>query len=105
LTDVRLRALGIFNDPNDLSMIAVVGIVISLFGFSDNKLGMMRIAWIAPFAVFFLAFVLTQSRGGLLALVAALGILSYSRLGVKKTIAAAVVVLPALFATLGSRQA
>jgi hypothetical protein len=105
MTDVRLRALGIFNDPNDLSMIAVVGIVISFFGCGDKKLGAWRVAWIVPLAIFFLAFILTQSRGGVLALAAALGIFSYSRLGVKKTIAAAVVVVPAVFATLGSRQA
>jgi O-antigen ligase len=62
------------------------------------------LAWIAPIGIFFLAFALTQSRGGLLALAAALGTFSYVRFGMKKTLAVALLVVPAIAATLGSRQ-
>jgi O-antigen ligase len=104
MVDVRLRATGIFNDPNDLSTITVVGIMIGLFGCGDSRLGFMRFAWIGPIAIFFLAFALTQSRGGLLALAAALGTFSYVRFGFKKTLAVGVLVVPAIAAMLGSRQ-
>jgi O-antigen ligase len=104
MTDVRLRATGIFNDPNDLSTITVVGILIGLFGCGDSKLGAWRWAWIAPIAIFFIAFALTQSRGGLLALAAALGTFSLVRFGMKKTMLVALLFVPAIAATLGSRQ-
>ena len=104
MTDVRLRATGIFNDPNDLSTITVVGIMIGLFGCSDRRLGAGRLVWIVPTAIFFLAFALTQSRGGLLALAAALATLSYIRYGFKKMLAAGMLVVPAIAAVLGGRQ-
>jgi O-antigen ligase len=104
MTDVRLRATGIFNDPNDLSTITVVGILIGLFGCGDSRLGAWRWAWVVPIGIFFLAFALTQSRGGLLALAAALATFSYVRFGLKKTVVVALLVAPAIVAMLGGRQ-
>jgi hypothetical protein len=103
ITD-RLRATGIFNDPNDLSTIAVVGIVICIFGLSDRALGLFRVAWLIPFALLIATIALTKSRGGLLAFVAAAGTLSYLRLGLWKTVLLAALFVPVLGATFGGRQ-
>ena len=102
-TTPRLRATGLFNDPNDLAMMAVFGIVVSAFGLFDRRLGLYRIAWSGPLALFFLTLVLTKSRGGLMALATAGATLSYFRCGFWKTLAAAAVLLPAL-ALIGGRQ-
>jgi len=99
----RLCATGIFSDPNDLSMIAILASVICLFGLGDKQLSLLRFLWLAPLAVLMTAIVYTKSRGGMLALIAAIGTLSYLRFGKLKTLAAAVVVLPVVFAV-GGRQ-
>ncbi len=80
-TILRLRATGIFHDPNDVAMIAVIGIIISLYGIWDRRLAGLRLAWILPLALFILTLVLTKSRGGFLALVAAGTVFSYFRFG------------------------
>jgi O-antigen ligase len=82
---LRLRATGIFNDPNDLSMIAVAAFVISLFGFGDRQLGISRFTWLVPAAILLVTIALTKSRGGAMALGAAVATLSYFRFGVWKT--------------------
>jgi len=99
----RLCATGIFADPNDLSMFAIFATVICLSGLGDKQLSLLRFLWLAPLAVLLTAIAYTQSRGGMLALVAALGTFSYLRFGKWKTLTAALVVLPVLIA-LGGRQ-
>lgn len=103
-TIARLRATGIFNDPNDVSMIAVVGLVISLYGLGDRRLSGVRLAWIFPLGLFLLAIVLTKSRGGFLALVAAAGTFSWLRFGPWITLPAVSALLPAAL-LLGGRMA
>ena len=103
-TVLRLRATGIFGDPNDLSMMAVMGLVISLFGLGDSQLKAFRFAWVMPLALFFLTLILTKSRGGILAFVAAGGTISWLRFGLWKTVAALVVALPLVVLASGSRQ-
>jgi hypothetical protein len=99
----RLRATGIFNDPNDLSMIAVLAMIICTLGLFDRQMGLIRAGWLVPMAVLFVTLVLTKSRGGLLAFCAAAGTLSYFRFGRWKTAAAACLMLP-LIAVVGGRQ-
>jgi O-antigen ligase len=100
----RLCATGLFGDPNDLSMITVAGVVICLLAMDDKRMGLFRIAWTIPLALFFATLVLTKSRGGMLAFAAAAMMLSYLRFGKWKTIAAAAVLLPALALGVGGRQ-
>src|SRR5262245_19136443 len=69
----RLRATGIFNDPNDLSMIAVLAMVICTMGLFDRRLGLIRAGWLAPMAMLLVTLMLTKSRGGLLSFCAAAG--------------------------------
>jgi hypothetical protein len=101
----RLRATGIFNDPNDLSMIVVVAITIGLMNFFDRSAGASRSLWSLPLAALGFTLVMTQSRGGLLALLAALLTLVYSRYGGRKAILAALVLVPAPLLLLSGRQA
>lgn len=103
-TVIRLRATGIFNDPNDVSMIAVVGIVVSLYGISDRRLGGTRLAWVLPLGLFLLAIILTKSRGGFLALLAAAGTFSWLRFGPWITVPGICSLLPAAL-LLGGRMA
>ncbi len=100
----RLRATGIFHDPNDLSTIAVLAMVICTMGLFDGRFGLFRVAWLAPIVLFLVTLALTKSRGGLLACLAAGATLSYFRFGLWRTAIVACLVLPAvLFA--GGRQA
>jgi hypothetical protein len=100
----RLCATGIFGDPNDLSMITVAGVVICMLAMDDKRLGIYRIAWTIPLALFFATLVLTKSRGGMLAFAAAAMMLSYLRFGPWKTAAATALLLPALALGVGGRQ-
>ena len=104
LSTPRLCGTGIFNDPNDLSMIAVFAMVICTMGLCDRELGPVRIAWLAPMALLFATIVLTKSRGGMLAFMAASGVLSYFRFGFWRTAAATLVCVPALLLAVGGRQ-
>jgi hypothetical protein len=100
----RLCATGLFGDPNDLSMITVAGVVICLLAMDDKRLGIYRIAWTVPLALFFVTLVLTKSRGGMLAFGAAGMTLSYLRFGFWKTALAASILLPVVILGVGGRQ-
>jgi O-antigen ligase len=99
----RLVATGLFNDPNDLAMISVFSIMMCVMGLCDNRLGLARVAFLAPLAVMFLALILTKSRGGMLAFVAACGVLSYCRFGLWKTGVVALMFVPALALVVSQR--
>ena len=99
----RMRATGIFNDPNDLSMIIVAGVMICGAGLFSPQLGVARFTLLVPAGFLLYALTLTQSRGGLLALLAGCGTVFYFRYGWKKALLAAAVVVPAILAV-GGRQ-
>ncbi|MEX0585105.1 MAG: O-antigen ligase family protein, partial [Pirellulales bacterium] len=64
----RLCGLGIFHDPNDLSLlIAVTAIIVGYF-LLDRGTGSGRWLWLIPLGVMGTAYYYTFSRGGLLAL-------------------------------------
>jgi O-antigen ligase len=100
----RLRGTGIFNDPNDLSLLMVVGIILSLYCGGVRQSLLSRIAWLLPVGLFGYALALTRSRGGLLALMPGVLILFQVRFGWKKTILAGAVGLPVLLALFAGRQ-
>ena len=101
----RLRSTGIFNDPNDLSMIAVAGIAIAAYFFTDRQAGFVRYMSTAALAACGYALLLTRSRGGLLALVASLSMLYQARYGWRKAMLVGAIVLPALLLAAVGRQA
>lgn len=68
----RLCGTGIFNDPNDLSLILVLCMVVCAAATTWRELGPRRYFALVPMLVFGHALLLTQSRGGLVAAVAGL---------------------------------
>lgn len=99
----RLRSTGIFNDPNDFAMILVFGIVSAVYFLGERSWGITRVLWLLLIAICGCAFWLTKSRGGMLALFAALTVLAHARWGWKRALAVAVVVLPVVYVGFASR--
>jgi O-Antigen ligase len=98
----RLCGSGIFNDPNDFSIALTLCILLSLYAWSSVR-GTCRHLWTIPIALSSYALVLTQSRGGLLALAVGLFILAWGRFGWRKSLACALLIaLP--FLALEARQ-
>ncbi len=83
----RLQSVGIYGNPNDLSRILVVGILLCLYFLGDPSQPILRVIWLFPMALFAHGLQLTQSRGGLLALLGGLFGLFVNRLGPKKALA------------------
>ena len=101
---LRLCSTGIFHDPNDLSLVLVVAIAISCYFLGDKRIGRLRFGWVFPIALFGYAVMLTYSRGGLLALVGAIGAVFISRFRLVRAIAIAMVFVPAMLVVFSGRQ-
>jgi O-antigen ligase len=99
----RLYGPGIFQDPNDICALIVTSLLLVLGLLSDRRSGTLRWAYLAPLAVFVWGFYLTQSRGGLLALMAGLGLFVALRYGWRRAILLGLLGLPVL-GLLGARQ-
>lgn len=99
----RLQSTGIYGNPNDLSRILVVGILLSLYFLGDRRLGLLRSLWLLPIGLFGQGLHLTHSRGGLLSLFAGLFALFHHRYGRAKTLLVSALILPILLVT-GGRQ-
>lgn len=100
----RVRGLGIFNDPNDLSLIMVVGTIIGLHFLTESRNWGGRLMWALSVAPLLWVFELTRSRGGLLSLIAALGVFLTSRFGWRRALLLACLLGPLLILTLNARQ-
>jgi putative inorganic carbon (hco3(-)) transporter len=100
----RLCGCGIFNDPNDLCVMLVIGTVICLYVLTESRLGPIRFTAVAPLAVFVTAVPLTHSRGGLLALLAAFASLAVSAVGVRRGLLLLLAGLPVLLVAVGGRM-
>ena len=101
----RLQSVGIFNNPNNLAMILVPGAVIALYFAADPATNiLLRPLGLAMVGFFGYAIHGTQSRGGLLALMAAVLTLSVARWGWKRTAMLAVICLPLLFVAYKGRM-
>lgn len=101
----RLRSTGIFNDPNDLSMILLLGMAICGAGWM-KALGtrLPRTLWLPPMAICGYALMLTKSRGGFLAMLVGLTVLLTSRYGWRKTLPVAAVLFPLLLIVFSGRM-
>lgn len=104
-TVMRMRATGIFNDPNDLSMIIVVAMGVCGFGLFCPSAGGARFALTLPVGFFAYALALTHSRGGLLALVCGLVVVLHARFGWQRAGLAAAMAIPVVLLGFGGRQA
>jgi O-antigen ligase len=101
---LRLRGPGIFNDPNDLCLILLVGMGICMWKTLERGSGVRRFAWIALIGLFGYALGLTQSRGGFIALAAMCLVLFWARFGWRRALALGLLVLPPLLFVFGERQ-
>jgi hypothetical protein len=78
----RLCGAGIFNDPNDLSIILVVGLVIGVTSLGAARV--YRVFWAGAIVLLAYSLTLTQSRGGLLTLMAGCVGLTAGWLGLRR---------------------
>jgi O-antigen ligase len=99
----RLRAMGIFNDPNDFCLILNAAIFICMHWMFQQRNWLLRIAWLIPISWLGYAVVLTQSRGGLLSLLAGLLVFIFSRLSWSKAIILSAILVPTILMSLGGR--
>lgn len=106
ITLKRLVSTGILNDPNDLSLLIVMAMLICTYGIAETQRGWVaRGMWLAPLGLLGYAMTLTNSRGGFLALMAGVTILLATRLGWKKGMLLAPVVVAGMFTVFAGRQA
>lgn len=68
----RLRFTGILHDANEVGVFSSVLIFLSGFKLMNKSAGASRLLWAIPIGIFLCALFLTQSRGGLLALLVGL---------------------------------
>ncbi|MDB5357474.1 MAG: hypothetical protein JWN24_3927 [Phycisphaerales bacterium] len=99
----RLRAMGIFNDPNDFALILNAATFICLHWLISQKNWLVKIAWAIPIGILVYALTLTQSRGGFLSLMAGLLILLFTRIRPKRAVLIAACLLPAMLIAFGGR--
>ena len=98
-TVVRLGSTGLFQDPNDMSLMLVMATVVCLYQILERR----RAYWSIPLVLFGHALMLTHSRGGFLGLIAALAVLLIGRYG-RKAVPLGLIVLPAVMALFAGRQ-
>ncbi len=100
----RLTSIGMFNNPNDLARVILVGVMLCIYCFDDKKFGLWRYLWAIPLSILGYAMHLTYSRGGFVGMVAGIGALVMTRLSVRKRIIAAAVLLPVLLIGFAGRS-
>jgi O-antigen ligase len=101
---LRLQGSGAFSDPNDLCLLLVVGIVLSVYWLNERRTGPARYLWLGPLFLLGYALALTESRGGFLGLVAGVLAYLYARYGGRGMIVLGLLALPVLFAAFAGRQ-
>lgn len=85
---LRLCGMGLFNDPNDISMVIIATAMLCLFFLTDQNLGPFRIFWLIPMAILAVALLATHSRGGVLCCGGALFVLTLFKFSKKTAIVA-----------------
>ncbi|HZK80695.1 MAG TPA: O-antigen ligase family protein, partial [Humisphaera sp.] len=101
---IRLQGPGIFHDPNDLSLILVMGIVLCTHFLLENRNWASRLTGLLAIGTFFYALMLTQSRGGFLSLLAGLYTLIFYRWGWRKSLFLGAILVPALVFVMRGRE-
>lgn len=104
IENLRLVSSGLFNDPNDLCLILVFGSLCCLYQAATTSKWLLKGVWLLPIGLFVYALLLTQSRGGLLGLLAGLAALIYSKFGWKRALPVILVGVPAVIFGIGGRQ-
>jgi putative inorganic carbon (HCO3(-)) transporter len=95
-TDVpflRLVGPGVFHDPNDLCDVLSVGALLCVYARGLRRDFVWRLMWLGMLATTIYAMVLTQSRGGLIAVAAGIMALFFNRFGWRKGLVLSVILL------------
>lgn len=103
-TLLRLCGIGVFNDPNDFSLLLVVAIAICVYVMCEGRGAIVRTVMIAPLAIFVYALLLTHSRSGFVSAVTALLVYLHVRLGFRNALPAAILLFAGLLAVAWGRQ-
>jgi O-antigen ligase len=104
VTTIRLVGGGIFNNPNDVSRILVVGMVLAAYWLRDAQAVFQRPVWLGALVLCGYALTLTKSRGGMIDLVVTVVVLLRSAFGGREGVILSVVALPVLFLLFAGRQ-
>lgn len=81
IDEERMYGPGIFYDPNDVCIIIVAALLLLFGKLADGRGGIGRVLWLPALAVLGFGFYLTQSRGGMLALLLGLAVMARLRWG------------------------
>jgi O-antigen ligase len=100
----RLQGPGIFNDPNDFSLILVTGILIAAQFFVERRQFLTRLSCVGASAIILYAFFLTRSRGGLLSLIAGGATFLFCRYPWRRALLILTIAVPLALALIGGRQ-
>lgn len=100
----RMYGPGIFSDPNDICILIGASLVLLLGKLADSRGGILRAFWLGPLVIFAVGFYLTQSRGGLIALLAGLGVMAVLRWGWSRAIMLGAAGLPLLLVVVAGRM-
>ena len=100
---LRMRGTGIFQDPNDLATLIAATSVLCLYFLCERSRFGARFLWLLPLAILGVGLVCTRSRGGLLAVGAAVIVLVGIRYG-KRVAAGSAVVGLGLLQFIAGRQ-
>ncbi|MGY1425060.1 O-antigen ligase family protein [Lysobacter sp. A289] len=80
--ETRIQYVGIFNDPNDLGMLFVMCLPMSVYlSQRGGLMGLRRLFWLVVAGVLLYGIYLTDSRGTMLSLVVLLGVYVWQRRG------------------------
>lgn len=104
VTIERLRFTGILNDPNEVCVWLATLLPLVLYNLVGDRNVLRRGLWLALILLFGYGIFLTQSRGGFLALLAALGVTIGFRYGWRRAALLGAVGLPLLLLLFAGRQ-
>ena len=99
----RIRYIGIFSDPNDLSLVFLFSIPLSLYFYIKKESFIRRLVYLVLAAIFIYGIILTQSRGAMVSLASMVAYFAIRRYGLKKgVIIGLILLLPVLI--IGSKE-
>jgi hypothetical protein len=98
----RLCGAGIFHNPNDISRMLILAMILCLYNFNAPRSLLLRVLWVLPFGLFYYALQLTYSRGAFIALLAGLVAGLSAKFG-RRTWVPLLLVLPVVFVLFAGR--
>lgn len=100
----RICGTGLFGDPNDLSILLVIGMGLAVYKLQGGRDDRLKLFWLLPLSLYLYCLMLTQSRGGFLAMLTGMLVLFQAKYGWKKAIPYMLVGLPVAIVLFGGRQ-